>query len=79
MAARRPRGRIPPFKACKKCGTLIPRKENVCPVCGSTEIESERWSGVLIVLDPENSEVAKKLGIDKPVFKAIIVAHKVMV
>jgi len=79
MAARRPRGRVPPFKACKECGALVPRKENVCPVCGSTELEGENWSGMLIVLDPEHSEIAKRLGIDKPVMKAIIVARKVVV
>ena len=79
MSMRRPRGRIPPFKACKECGALLSRKENVCPVCGSTNIEGENWRGVLIVLDPRHSEVAKRLNVDRPVMKAIIVAHRVMV
>lgn len=77
--ARRPRGRVPPFKACKKCGALFSRKEEVCPVCGSADIEGENWRGMIAILDPENSVIARELKIDKPVVKAIIVARRVMI
>jgi len=38
---------------------------NICPNCKNTTL-SEDFSGVLIVLNPENSEIAKKAGITKP-------------
>lgn len=36
-----------------------------CPVCGN-ESFTENWSGMIIVIDPETSEVAKILNIEKP-------------
>jgi DNA-directed RNA polymerase subunit E" len=77
--AKRPKGRVPPFKACRRCGTLFSRKESVCPACGSSDVEGENWSGMIIVLDPENSIIARELKIEKPVVKAIIVARRVMI
>jgi DNA-directed RNA polymerase subunit E" len=38
---------------------------NVCPVCRGTEF-SDDFSGILVVLDPENSVLAKKLEIEVP-------------
>jgi len=54
-----------PFKACLKCKALVRPDETKCPVCGSTEFTFE-WSGMVIVLDPEKSKVAKFLDIKKP-------------
>ena len=52
------------MKACKKCKYIsINAKE--CPLCGSKEL-TEHFSGMVIVLNSENSEIAKVLGIDKP-------------
>jgi len=34
----------------------------VCPLCGSTELTT-KWSGYVVILDVENSEIAKKLNI----------------
>lgn len=48
--------------ACRKCRTLT--TEKVCPNDGSTELSSE-WSGLIIVIDPDKSQVAKTLGINK--------------
>ncbi|MFQ6135233.1 MAG: transcription elongation factor subunit Spt4 [Nitrososphaerales archaeon] len=48
--------------ACRKCKSLSSGK--VCPVCGSTDLSSE-WSGLIVILDPEKSEVAKTLDISK--------------
>jgi len=39
--------------------------EKVCPNCGSTEFSNE-WSGLIIVLNPAKSQVAKTLAITKP-------------
>ena len=49
--------------ACMKCRTLT--TEKVCPNCDSTELSSE-WSGLVIVINPERSQVAKTLTISKP-------------
>ncbi len=54
-----------PFKACTKCKYLVPHDVGRCPVCGS-ESFTENWSGMIIVVDIENSEVAKILGIKHP-------------
>lgn len=48
--------------ACRKCKTLT--TEKMCPNCGSTELSNE-WSGLIIILDPVRSQVAKTLGITK--------------
>ncbi len=53
------------FKACVKCKALVPADAEVCPICGSKEFTFE-WSGVIIVIDPEKSAVAKLLGIKTP-------------
>lgn len=50
-------------KACKKCGLIVTGSS--CPVCKSSSLSSD-WSGVVIVLDPEESQIAKKLKITKP-------------
>ena len=37
----------------------------VCPNCHSTDLTAE-WSGLVIILDVERSQVAKALNIKKP-------------
>jgi DNA-directed RNA polymerase subunit E" len=61
----RPRGKKNIFKACKSCKALAPLDAQTCPVCGSNDF-SEEWSGMVIVLDPERSQIARSLGITKP-------------
>ena len=46
--------------ACRKCHMLTAEKK--CPNDGSSEL-SDEWSGLVIVLDPKESQVAKTLGI----------------
>ena len=46
-------------KACIKCKLITEEKE--CPACKNPKL-SARWSGLLIVLDP-NSELAKEVGV----------------
>lgn len=50
------------LKACMSCRALVEREVEVCPYCGSKEF-TEEWSGVIITIDPENSELAKALSI----------------
>jgi len=45
-------------RACRTCKVIT--DENVCPICKGTEL-SDDYSGLLIVLDPENSLLAEKL------------------
>ncbi len=54
------------LRACRTCRYLIKDKElNRCPLCNGTDI-SEDFSGVVIIVDPEKSEIAKKLNVTKP-------------
>jgi len=47
-------------KACKKCKLFV--EGEVCPACKSNQF-STNWQGRLIVLDPNKSSIAKKMGI----------------
>lgn len=49
-------------KACKKCNLIY--EGDKCPNCGSQEY-NEEIKGRLVILDPENSEVAKNIKINK--------------
>ncbi len=57
-------------KACKKCRFIT--TESICPVCKSEEL-SNRFSGVVIIFDPSNSDIAKKLEITQKGEYALIV------
>lgn len=46
-------------KACKECGIITDL--DVCVICKSPT--SQDWLGYVSIIDPENSEVAKKLNI----------------
>jgi transcription elongation factor SPT4 len=48
--------------ACRKCKMLT--TEKTCPNDGSTELSNE-WSGLVIIINPERSQVAKTLAITK--------------
>ncbi len=45
------------MRACKNCRYIIYTNDKVCPKCGG-EL-SEKFSGMVIVLDPERSEIAR--------------------
>ena len=47
------------LKACKNCNTITDQAK--CPRCGGET--SREWQGYLVVIDPERSEIAKKMGI----------------
>ncbi len=46
------------MRACRHCKNI--NKDTVCPVCKNTEF-SDDYSGLLVVVDPENSILAEKL------------------
>lgn len=50
------------FKACIRCKALVQPDVQKCPVCGSTDFTNE-WSGIVIIVNPEKSDIAKLLGI----------------
>lgn len=49
-------------KVCKNCNMVY--EGDKCPGCGSQEY-SEEIKGRVVIIDPEKSEIAKKIGIIK--------------
>ncbi|MEM1944828.1 MAG: transcription elongation factor subunit Spt4 [Nitrososphaerota archaeon] len=50
-------------RACRNCRRIV--LGPTCDVCGSSDL-AVNFSGLLIILDPEKSVIAKELGITKP-------------
>ncbi len=50
--------------ACRNC-KFINIDSDVCKNCGGAELTKE-WYGYVIIIDPEKSEIAKRLGIKIP-------------
>ena len=50
-------------KACRDCHRIVGSEKSVCK-CGSNSI-SKDWSGYVVIIDAEGSEIAKKVGINK--------------
>jgi len=55
-------------KVCKQCSMIY--EGDKCPGCGNQEYVEE-IKGKLVVFDTENSEIAKKVGINKKGIYAI--------
>jgi DNA-directed RNA polymerase subunit E" len=49
-------------KACSTCRYLS--REHVCPKCKSQSL-SDDYSGLIIVIDPEKSAIARAMSIDE--------------
>ncbi|HYZ50726.1 MAG TPA: transcription elongation factor subunit Spt4 [Nitrososphaeraceae archaeon] len=49
--------------ACKKCKAITAGK--ICPLCKSSEL-SRDWSGIILVFDAVNSQIASVLEIRTP-------------
>jgi DNA-directed RNA polymerase subunit E" len=47
-------------KACKKCKILV--DGSTCPICKGNQFV-DNWKGRIYIVNVENSEVAKKIGI----------------
>jgi len=51
-------------KACKQCRTIY--EGSKCPNCGNPSSEStESWKGKVMILNPEQSEIAKQMKLSK--------------
>lgn len=48
---------------CRNCRRFTSERE--CPVCKSKDL-SASWKGMVIINDPEGSEIAKALNINAP-------------
>jgi DNA-directed RNA polymerase subunit E" len=46
--------------ACRKCKFVTIGK--VCPACKSSDLTPD-WNGIVLVVDPSNSQIARTLGI----------------
>ena len=55
-------------KACRVCRAITTAER--CPLCGSYSL-SQDFEGFVIVLDPENSKIAKEMDIKKPGLYAV--------
>lgn len=51
-------------RACKNCNRIVEDSDE-CPVCKNNDL-SNSWSGLVVIYDPEDSEIADKLGIGTP-------------
>ncbi len=49
-------------RACRLCKVIT--EEMACPICKGTDL-SDDYSGLLIILDPEGSQLAEKMEIEK--------------
>ena len=49
-------------KVCKKCKIFV--EHDKCPICQGNQL-TETWKGRIIILNPDQSEIARKLHIEK--------------
>lgn len=50
-------------QVCRECHRII--NGQTCAICGSSNLSSD-WSGMVIIIDPERSEIAKKMDVKVP-------------
>jgi len=48
---------------CRDCHRVV--EGAACVMCGTTNLTND-WAGYLVIIDPEHSEVAKKMNIKLP-------------
>ena len=48
-------------KACRTCRKVV-AEEKTCPACSGTSFTTF-WRGYVVIMDPQNSEIAQKMGI----------------
>jgi DNA-directed RNA polymerase subunit E" len=51
-------------KACRVCRKVVLDTKE-CPNCGSASFTTF-WRGYVVIMQPEESEIAKKMGISSP-------------
>ena len=47
-------------RACRNCRMIV--EEDVCPKCKSSSLSND-WVGYVVIVNPENSMIAKRLNI----------------
>lgn len=50
-------------QVCRECHRIL--SGQTCPVCGSSNLSSD-WSGMVVIIDPVRSEIAKKMDTKLP-------------
>jgi DNA-directed RNA polymerase subunit E" len=50
-------------KACRNCRMVV-EEANECPNCGGKTFTTF-WRGYVVIVDPEKSEISKKMGISR--------------
>ena len=50
-------------RVCRECHRVV--EGETCVICGTSNL-SEDWAGYLVIIDPEHSEIAKKMNINLP-------------
>jgi DNA-directed RNA polymerase subunit E" len=50
-------------RACRNCRFIT--EGEICPVCKGNSM-SDEWFGYVVIIDPVNSEIAKRLNITHP-------------
>lgn len=50
-------------EACEKCNRIV--EGDSCPVCGDSSL-SDDWRGYVIILDPDDSQIAGRMNVDTP-------------
>ncbi|MBI5223370.1 DNA-directed RNA polymerase subunit E'' [Candidatus Micrarchaeota archaeon] len=53
------------MRACKSCRYITYQNDKVCPKCQQGEL-TDRFSGMVLILDAERSEVAKYVQLNAP-------------
>ncbi|ABN58166.1 MULTISPECIES: transcription elongation factor subunit Spt4 [Methanoculleus] len=48
------------LKVCRECHRVVEGES--CVICGTSNL-SEDWAGYVVIIDPEHSEIAKKMNI----------------
>jgi DNA-directed RNA polymerase subunit E" len=48
-------------KACRQCRRIV-EEETTCPECGANQFTTF-WRGYISIMDPEKSEISKKMAI----------------
>ncbi|HOI12814.1 MAG TPA: transcription elongation factor subunit Spt4 [Methanoculleus sp.] len=48
------------LKVCRECHRVVEGES--CVICGTANL-SEDWAGYVVIIDPEHSEIAKKMNI----------------
>lgn len=55
-----------PRLVCRDCHSVVEDEDaEACDVCGSTSL-TEDWSGYVIILHPEDSEIAAEMEVTEP-------------